>query len=135
MLQNVKNSPAQTPLVLLHECEYMLRKTFTLFASELNLATVIETKEINQAKLKLSNNQFDMIILGFDNWFEEIHLIQLIRSSMTNANKNIPIIAILPNITQNQVDELRELNVTEILLKPTRIKTIQKAFINSINQI
>lgn len=123
------------PVVLLHECEYMVRKTFSLFASEMNLATVVETSEITQAKIKLTDNKFDMIILGFDDWDQELHLIELIRSNMTTTPKDIPIIAILPNITQSQIEKLRELNVSEILLKPTRIKTIQTAFTNSYNQI
>lgn len=123
------------PLVLLHESEYMVRKTFSLFASEMSLATVVETAEINQAKFKLTGNEFDMMILGFDDWFQELHLIELIRSNMTNTKKDIPIIAILPNITQSQIDALRQLNVNEILLKPARIKTIQTAFTNSYKQI
>lgn len=125
----------RAPLVLLHEHEYMIRKTFGLFAAEMNLATVIETSEISQAKKRLSAQQFDMIILGFNNWFEEVELIQSVRDEITYSNKDIPIVAILPSITSTQIDELKLLNVSDILLKPTRIKTIQKAFINSYEQI
>lgn len=130
MLQAVKKSSTRMPLVLLHECEYMVRKTFSLFASEMNLATVVETSEIGQAKTKLTDNKFDMIILGFDDWAQELHLIELIRSNMTTTKKDIPIIVILPSITQNQIEMLRELNVSEILIKPARIKSIQTAFTN-----
>lgn len=129
-----KNS-RHAPLVLLHECEFMVRKTFGLFASETNLAEVIETSEIRQAKIKLSAQPFDVIILGFDAWLEEIHLIQLIRDNMTLSDKNVPIITILPNVTTNQIDELKQLSVNEIILKPARIKTIQKAFMNSYKQL
>lgn len=135
MLQSVKKTTTRMPLVLLHECEYMVRKTFSLFAAEMNLATVVETSEISQAKIKLTDNKFDMIILGFDEWSQELHLIELIRSNMTTTKKDIPIIVILPNITQSQIDQLRQLNVSEIILKPTRIKTIQTAFTNSYKQL
>lgn len=135
MLQTVKKNATRLPVVLLHECEYMVRKTFSLFASEMNLATVVETSEINQAKLKLTDDKFDMIILGFDDWTQEVHLIELIRSNMTSTKQDIPIIVILPNITQSQIEKLRQLNISEILLKPARIKTIQTAFTNSYNQL
>lgn len=129
-LTTYKNAK-RAPLVLLHEYEYMIRKTFGLFAAEMNLATIIETAEINQAKRKLSAQQFDMIILGVNNWTEETELIQQVRSEMTYCNKDIPIIVIVSDVTSDQIAELKLLEVSDILLKPTRIKTIQKAFTNS----
>lgn len=135
MSMPINHNTARTPLVLLHDYEYMIRKTFGLFASEVNLATVVETSDISQAKKKLSDQQFDMIILGFDDWLEEIHLIQLVRDEMTYTKKDTPIIAIVPTVTSEQITELKLLNVSEILLKPTRIKTIQQAFANSFKQI
>lgn len=118
------------PLVLLHDYEYMVRKTFGLFASEMNIANVIETSEINQAKQKLSAQEFDLLILGFENWLDELNLIQDIRGNLTLNKNNIPIIALLSEATSAQIDTLKSLNVSEILLKPTRIKTIQKALEN-----
>jgi DNA-binding NtrC family response regulator len=123
------------PLVLLHDCEYMLRKTFALLAAEMRVAKVIETSELNLAKERLTNHKFDMVILGFDQWSEEIHLIQLIKTGMTAADINIPIIAMVPNITSEQFNELKSLGITEIFLKPARIKTIQGAFVSSLEKI
>lgn len=135
MSYQYNHSSFTMPTVFLHDNEYMLRKTFGLFASETNLAKIVETSEIAQAKIKLFANPFDMVIIGFDNWFEEIHLIELVRDEMTPSKKDIPIIVIVPNVTSNQIDTLKQLNVAEILLKPARIKTIQKAFLNSFTQI
>ena len=123
------------PIVLLHDCEYMLRKTFALLAAEMRAAKVIETSELNLAREKLTSHKFDMVILGFDKWSEEIHLIQLIKTGMTESDKNIPIIAMVPNITSEQFNELKSLGINEILLKPARIKTIQEAFVSSLDKI
>ena len=129
------NNSGLIPLVLMHDCEYMIRKTFGLFALETNLANVTETSEINQAQENLVTQPFDLIILGFEGWLEEIRLIQLIREDMTLSKKDTPIIALLSNITASQIDNLKQLNVTEIVLKPARIKTIQKAFLNAYTQV
>lgn len=129
------NNSGLPPLVLLHEREYMVRKTFGLFALETNLATVIESSDISQTKDKLGTQSFDLIILGFENWLEEIHVIQLVRNNMTLSKKNIPIIVILPNVTSSGMADLKELDVSEIILKPARIKTIQRAFKNIYQQV
>lgn len=135
MAQVNNNNSGCMPLVLMHDYEYMIRKTFGLFALETNLASVTESSEINQARESLITQPFDLIILGFDGWLEEIGLIQLIREDMTLSKKDIPIIAVLSNVTATQIDNLKQLNVTEIVLKPARIKTIQKAFLNAYKQV
>lgn len=130
-----KNYSPYVPLVLMHEGEYMIRKTFGLFALETNLAKVVESSDITQAKESLTIHPFDLIILGFEGWLDEIHLIELIRGNMTLSKHGIPIIAVLPSVTASQIKYLKQLNVTEIILKPARIKTIQKAFLNAYSQV
>lgn len=112
----------------------MLRKTFALLATEMRIAKVIETSELHLAKKKLTSHKFDMVIIGFDGWSEEIHLIELITNGMTVSDKNIPIIAMVPNINPKQLNELKSLGINEIVLKPARIKTIQEAFVRNLEK-
>lgn len=46
---------------------------------------------------------------------------------MTKSAPDIPIITLMPNITADQIHLLKTLEVSEIMLKPSRIKSIQSA--------
>jgi hypothetical protein len=65
--------------------------------------------------------------MGFYDWSVEYHLIELVRANMTKSAPDIPIITLMPNITADQIHLLKTLEVSEIMLKPSRIKSIQSA--------
>lgn len=126
-LDNNKNSDL-LPSILICDSQYMTRSTFALLAKELGCTEVIETSEIKAAKIKCEGNSFELIILGIDEGPEEIALIKLIRDNLLLPQKDVPIIVMLEEITLDKLNELKSLNVTEILVKPTRMKTIHDAF-------
>lgn len=126
-LDNNKNSDL-LPSILICDSQYMTRSTFALLAKELGCAEVIETSEIKAAKIKCEGNSFELIILGIDEGPEEIALIKLIRDNLLLPQKDVPIIVMLEEITLDKLNELKSLNVTEILVKPTRMKTIHDTF-------
>ena len=113
--------------VLIHDNEYMVRKTFAMFAQETRLAIVDETSDLSLAKENWPKKSFDAIIMGFYDWSVEYHLIELVRANMTKSAPDIPIITLMPNITADQIHLLKTLEVSEIMLKPSRIKSIQSA--------
>ncbi|MGV3582476.1 MAG: hypothetical protein CTY12_04045 [Methylotenera sp.] len=125
----IDNSIANSSLILLHESEYMVRRTFALFAKQGGFAEVIETSGYNNALSKCYKHSFNVAIIGFESWVNEKKLIEIIRMGATKSAPDIPIIALLPNATTGQLFELKSMEVNEVLLKPVRVRSIQEAFL------
>jgi len=121
------NSAFQTS-ILICDPQYMTRSSFTLLAKEFGCGEVIETSEIKTAKIKCEGHTFDLIILGVDEQSEATSLIKLIRDNLLLSPKDVPIIVMLEEVTLGILNELKSLNVSEILVKPTRMKTIYDSF-------
>ena len=123
---------SKLPLVLLYDSEYMVRNAFALLANQTAKAEVLETAQIATANNLCQTNAFKLIIIGINQGDEEKHLIELIRNNMTPSDKNVPIVVMISAITESLLHELKSLNVTDILLKPTRIKTIHDVFLRNV---
>jgi DNA-binding NtrC family response regulator len=122
------NNSAFSPSILICDPQYMTRSSFSLLAKEIWHGEVIETTEIKTAKIKCEGHIFDLIILGLDEQSEAISLIRLIRDNLLLPSKDVPIIVMFDEITLEILNELKSLNVSEILVKPTRMKTIYDSF-------
>jgi DNA-binding NtrC family response regulator len=116
------------PSILICDPQYMTRSSFTLLAKEVFGGEVIEVAEIKTAKTKCERHIFNLIILGLDEQSEAISLIRLIRDNLLLSPKDVPIIVMLEEVTLEKLNELKALNVSEILVKPTRMKTIYDSF-------
>lgn len=121
------------PLVLLYDSEYMVRSAFALLANQTGIATVIETANSSTATNLCQTNAFDLVIFGMGQENEEMHFIELIRSGMTLTKKNVPIVVMIGEITEELLYKLKSMHVTDILVKPTRIKHIHEVFLRNIN--
>lgn len=131
-MPNPSRTLAAAPYVLLQENDYMIRQTFSMHAKETGLAQVVQTSGLPNAKQKCDSMPFNLVILGFTEWEEEVDLIKSIRAGITMSQTDIPIIAIVPIITLKQLDELKQLNISEVLIRPLRIRNIQEAFSRTI---
>lgn len=116
-------------LILIHDSEYMIRKTFAIFANESELASIEESADTSTLAYKLGAKPYNAIVLGFSEDEDSFRHILSIRSNMTASESNIPIITMIPEITQANLKILAELEVSAVLLKPTRVKSIQSALI------
>lgn len=127
-LENNKNF-GLVPSVLICDSQYMTRSSFSLLAKEIGSCEVVETSDIKAAKIKCEGGSFDLILLGIDDGNEEISLIKLIRDNHLLPQKDVPIVVMLKEVTLEKLNELKSLNVAEIILKPTRMKTIYDTFL------
>jgi DNA-binding NarL/FixJ family response regulator len=124
---------SKLPLVLLYDSEYMIRSVFALLANQTAKASVMETAHLATANNLCQTNAFELIIIGMGHEHEEKHFIELIRNGMTLTDKSVPIVVMTSAITEELLYELKSLNVTDILLKPTRVKAIHDVFLRNIN--
>jgi len=127
-IENNKNF-GLVPSVLICDSHYMTRSSFALLAKEIGSCEVVEASDIKTAKIKCEGVSFDLILLGIDEGNEEISLIKLIRDNHLLPQKDVPSIVMLKEITLEKLTELKSLNVAEIILKPTRMKTIYDTFL------
>lgn len=110
----------------------MVRRTFAMLAKETITAKVLEIAKPEDILEKCIYNEFDMMIIGIDEWFCRIRTIERIRYGETKSHENTPIIVMVSNITTEQLRKLQTLNVNEVLIKPVRIKNIQDAFLRNL---
>lgn len=120
------------PTVLLFDNNFMIRKTFAMFAKEAQIANVIEISTNTDIKIKTISSTFDLLIVGIDEWTACLAILKEIRQGKTKNDQSIPIITMISSISGNQLNELKSININEILIKPTRIKNIQDAFLRCI---
>lgn len=120
------------PLVLLYDSSQMLRSTFALLAHQTANARVLETAHFDTASKMCEENAFQLMIIGMSEDDAEKHLIASVRSGTTLSDQHVPIVVMTSAITANLLQELKLLNVTEVLLKPTRIKKIHEVFLKNM---
>jgi DNA-binding NarL/FixJ family response regulator len=120
------------PNVLVYDDNHMVRHTFAMFAKETQMANVIEVSTSENIKRKCLESVFDVIIIGIDDWAIFQQLIKDIREGKTKNDKTTPIITMVSTISSSQLHSLKANDITEIIIKPSRIKNIQEAFLRSI---
>lgn len=120
------------PNVLVYDDNHMVRHTFAMFAKETQMANVIEVSTSENIKRKCLESVFDVIIIGIDDWAIFQQHIKDIREGKTKNDKTTPIITMVSTISSSQLHSLKANDITEIIIKPSRIKNIQEAFLRSI---
>jgi len=124
---------AQTPpLILLYDTEYMTRNAFAMLVNQTGTARIIETGQLSLATDMAMNHAFQLIIIGISAELSELDFIKSIRNNLTLSEPNVPMIVMVSEITTALVHELKSLNVTDILLKPTRLKNMHAALMRNV---
>jgi DNA-binding NtrC family response regulator len=132
-MANLKGSELRgLPNVLLYDDNFMVRRTFEMLAKETITAKVLEIANPEDILKKCMYTEFDMMIIGIDEWFHQLKTIEWIRHGKTKNREDIPIIVMVSNITNEKLGQLKVLNINEVLIKPTRIKNIQDVFLRNI---
>lgn len=128
------NQPAKPlPLVLLYDTESMTRNAFAMLVNETGSARVLETGQINLARNMSLNHAFQLIVIGISAELSEMAFIKSIRNNLLLSEPNVPIIVMISEVTAELVNELKLLNVTDILLKPTRLKHMHAALLRNLD--
>lgn len=132
-MSKLNSNLAQTPpLILLYDTEYMTRNAFAMLVNQTGAARVIETGQLSLATNMAMNHVFQLIIIGISVELSEMHFIKSIRNNMMLSEQNVPMIVMVSEITLELVHELKSLNVTDILLKPTRLKNMHAALLRNV---
>ncbi|RZT09881.1 hypothetical protein SAMN05216319_1676 [Duganella sp. CF402] len=126
-------APSQNLNMLLVEEQSLLRKTVSLTARSLGLGTVHEAATIQSAERMLRERAFNGAVISIDcgadgDCLYNLSLLDKVRNGMSASAATIPIAVMVDHATAELMYELRERQVSRVILKPFRAKILLEAF-------
>jgi DNA-binding NarL/FixJ family response regulator len=112
------------PSLLLVEPHFVLRHTVVAVANELGLARIVEATSLDSAGQQLSNQAFDGCVISLGDDRREVDLIRSLRAGGLASQADVPVAVMTADCDAGMVVVLKELNVSRIVLKPFKVKTI-----------
>jgi DNA-binding NarL/FixJ family response regulator len=116
-------APARRSLLLL-EPFFVLRQTVTSVASDLNIAKIHQALSLEAALQLAKFRRFDGFVLSLGEEQRELELIRALRAGETESLPTIPVAIMTAECDAGTVLVLRDLQVSRILLKPFKVKSI-----------
>jgi DNA-binding NarL/FixJ family response regulator len=115
--------PLQRSLLLL-EPYFVLRQTVSSVANDLGIARIHQAVSLEAARHLMKGRPFDGLVLAIGEDQREIDLIRCLRASESESLPTIPVAVMTAECDAGMVLVFRELQVSRILLKPFKVKTI-----------
>ena len=109
---------------LLLEPFSVLRQTVASVASSLGIARIHQAVTLKSALQQVERMRFDGLVLAIGDERAEIELIRRLRAGQTESMPSIPVAVMTSECDAGMVLVLRELQVSRILLKPFKVKSI-----------
>jgi CheY-like chemotaxis protein len=119
--------------MLLVEEHSLLRKTVSMTARSLGIATVHEAATVPAAERMLRERAFQGAVISIDCGVQggchyNLDLLDKVRNGMSASDAAIPIAVMVDQATAELMQELRERRVNRVILKPFRAKILLEAF-------
>jgi CheY-like chemotaxis protein len=119
--------------MLLVEEQSLLRRTVSLTARSLGLGTVHEAATIEAAERMLRERSFNGAVISLDCGLAggceyNLALLDKVRSGGSASVPTMPIAVMVDRATADLLRELRERQVSRVILKPFRAKVLLEAF-------
>jgi CheY-like chemotaxis protein len=126
-------APSRNLDMLLVEEQSLLRKTVSLTARSLGLGTVHEAATFQSAERMLRERAFNGAVISIDcgadgDCMYNLSLLDKVRNGMSASPATIPIAVMVDQATAELLYELRERQVSRVILKPFRAKILLEAF-------
>lgn len=119
--------------MLLVEEQPLLRKTVSMTARTLGLATVHEAASVAAAERMLRERAFQGAVISIDcgaepGCYYNFALLDKVRNGMSASAATMPIAVMVDQATADLMQELRSRHVHRVILKPFRAKILVEAF-------
>jgi CheY-like chemotaxis protein len=119
--------------MLLVEEQTLLRRTVSLTARSLGLGTIHEAANLQAAERLLREHAFHGAVISIDCGAQpgcvyNLALLDAVREGLSASDKAIPIAVMTQSATAQLLAELRERQVSRVILKPFRAKVLLDAF-------
>jgi DNA-binding NarL/FixJ family response regulator len=109
---------------LLLEPFSVLRQTVASVARSLGIAQIHQSTTLKSALQQVGLMRFDGLVVAVGDERDEIELIRRLRAGQTESMPSIPVAVMTSECDAGMVLVLRELQVSRILLKPFKVKSI-----------
>jgi DNA-binding NarL/FixJ family response regulator len=119
--------------MLLVEEQTLLRKTVSMTARSLGIGTVHEAATIQAAERMLRERAFQGAVISIDCGAGQgcqynLALLDKVRNGMSASDAKIPIAVMVDQATTDLMRELRDRQVSRVILKPFRARILLEAF-------
>lgn len=119
--------------MLLVEEQPLLRKTVSMTARSLGIGTVHEAASVQAAERMLRERSFQGAVISIDCGTQpgchyNLTLLDKVRNGMSASDAAIPIAVMVDQATADLMRELRERQVSRVILKPFRARILLEAF-------
>lgn len=127
------DAPSKSLNMLLVEEQTLLRKTVSMTARSLGLGTVHEAATVQSAERMLHERAFQGAVISIDCGAQggchyTLELLDKVRNGLSASDASIPIAVMVDQATADLMRELRERQVSRVILKPFRAKILLEAF-------
>lgn len=118
--------------MLLMEPELMLRRTVALTARSIGVANIVEAANAASASKLLRERVFDGAVIAVDaadgSQLADLALLDELRSGDSGTSGKIPIAVLAERCDAALVLALRQRDVTRVIVKPFRARTLLETF-------
>lgn len=112
------------PQLLLVEPDFLLRRIVAGVARDLRLAQVQEATSPQHAAQELAVKNFNAMLIALDPNGEALKLLDRMRQSHGNSPNATPVAVTTEHCDAELAQQLRELHVRRVLLKPFKVKGV-----------
>ncbi|MRX09047.1 response regulator [Pseudoduganella sp. FT25W] len=127
------NDASRNLNMLLVEEQTLLRKTVSMTARSLGIGTVHEAATMQAAERMLRERAFQGAVISIDcgadsDCHYNLALLDKVRNGMSASDARIPIAVMVDQATTDLMRELRDRQVSRVILKPFRARILLEAF-------
>jgi DNA-binding NarL/FixJ family response regulator len=115
--------------LLLLDPSFVLRQTVASVARDLEVANIHQAMSFETAAHLLASQRFNGCVLAIGEDKREIELIRRLRQGDSESRPTIPVAVMTAECDAEMALTLRNLQVTRILLKPFKVKTILETIV------
>lgn len=103
-------------------------------ANELGIARIVEATSLDSARHRLSEEAFDGCVISLGDERREVDLLRALRAGDLASQPDVPVAVMTADCDAGMVVVLKELQVSRIVLKPFKVKTILETITQLLRQ-
>ncbi len=127
--------PLRALNLLLVEPQSIVRSTVVAVARELHLPRVDEASTVAAAAHKMAVARYDGLLLSMDEQVPAMELLRRLRASETATPADLPVIVMVGRCDAELALAMKQLNVTRVVLKPFKVKTLLRSIEGLARQV
>lgn len=126
-LFGLNDQPRRRKTLLLMEPQFMMRRTVTAVARQMDLADIVEVASVDAAQRLLGGKHFDGLLIDLGEDQSGLDLVRRVRDGGTSCLPKLPVALMADRVDAATVGTIKSLEVQRLILKPFKVKTVLEA--------